>query len=386
MVKTNQRVTQNYRIKPLTFATPLLEGESLTSWLVRAALNQGCSPLTLTFYFWPEYRIWIYDVDKGFEHIDLNIHSDMAILARTTVDAFDNQTLMSFSKESNSSLTKKTGLTWTKPLSKRNRYSRVGYPYCVDCIKNRETAYLKLQWRFTWSVCCTKHKKLLQSQCPYCKHPYQPQLINPEQRYINHCHSCHRRLDITVVGLPLSEANYQFQLLTDKVFYDKQGFVLEEVVSIGDWFDYLLFLINIIRLALRNPDYMFGKLLFEFGIDIHSLSLPKTALRFDFLPLEERAAFLECAFHLFQINHDEWIRCCKALNVTQNSFQWSKRTVVPTAFKQIYMQLPQTPKRKHKDKNTDIQPASLGAVMAAWNRLQRKIEMKNYYEKHIKDD
>lgn len=386
MVKNNQRATQNHRIKPLTFATPLLEGESLTSWLVRAALNQGCSPLTLTFYFWPEYRIWIYDVDKGFEHIDSSIHSDMAVLAKTTADAFNSQTLMSFAKEASNSLTKKTGLIWTQPLSKRNRYSRVGYPYCIDCIKDSRTAYLKLQWRFTWSVCCTKHKKLLQLECPKCKHPYQPQLINPEQRYINHCHSCHCKLDETIVGLPFSEAIYQFQLLADKVFYEKQGMVLEEMVSLGDWFDYLLFLINIIRLALRNPDYMFGKLLVEFGINTNSLSLPKTALRFDFLPLKERAAILECAFHLFQINHDEWMRCCKALNMTQNSFHWSKRTVIPKAFKQIYMHLPQTPKRKRKDKNTNIQPTSPEAVMTAWNRLQRKIEMTKYYDKHLKND
>lgn len=386
MSKTNQRATQNYWIKPLTFATPLLEGESLTSWLVRAALNQGCSPLTLTFYFWPEYRIWIYDVDKGFEHIDSSIHADMAVLAKTTVDSFENQNLVSFSKETNNNLTKNTGLIWTQPLSKRNRYSRVGYPYCVDCIKDNTTAYLKLQWRFTWSICCTKHKNFLQLECPYCGYPYQPQLINPEQRYLNCCHSCHSKLDKVIVDTKPSKTIYQFQLLVDKVFHEKKGIVLGKTVSIGEWFDYLLFLINMIRLALRNPSYMFGKLLFEFGIEINSLSLPKTALKYDFLPIKERATLLEYAFNLFQINTDEWVRCCKALNVTQNSFHWSKRTVMPVAFEHIYSQLPQKPKRKHKDQSIDVQPTSPKAVMTAWNRLQRKIEMTNYYEKHLKDD
>ena len=386
MAKTDPRTTKNYRIKPLTFATPLLEGESLTSWLVRAALNQGCSPSTLTFYFWPEYRIWTYDVDKGFKHIDSNIHADMAVLAKTTVDAFNHQTLMNFAKEADNSLTEKTGLTWTRPLSKRNRYSRIGYPYCADCLKEDKTAYLKLQWRFTWSVCCTKHKKFLQLECPHCHYPYQPQLINPEQRYINRCNSCHHKLDTEVTDIPPSETIYQFQLLADQVFQNKQGTVLGKLVSMGDWFDYLLFLINMTRLALRNPDYMFGKLLFQFGVDIDTLSTPKTALRFDFIPIEEKTVLLECAFHLFQISSSKWISACEALNVTQNSFHWSKHTAVPTAFKQVYNQLPKTPKRRHRIKAIDIQPTSPEAVMAAWNRLQRKIEMKNHYDKHLKDD
>lgn len=386
MAKTDPRTTKNYRIKPLTFATPLLEGESLTSWLVRAALNQGCSPSTLTFYFWPEYRIWTYDVDKGFEHIDSNIHADMAVLAKTTVDAFNHQTLMNFAKEADNSLTEKTGLTWTRPLSKRNRYSRIGYPYCADCLKEDKTAYLKLKWRFTWSVCCTKHKKFLQLECPHCHYPYQPQLINPEQRYINRCHSCHHKLDTEVTDIPPSETIYQFQLLADQVFQNKQGTVLGKLVSMGDWFDYLLFLINMTRLALRNPDYMFGKLLFEFGLKVDTLSTPKTALRFDYIPIEEKTVLLECAFHLFRINSSKWISACEALNVTQNSFHWSKNTVVPTAFKQVYNQLPKTPKRRRSLKSTDIQPTSPETVMAAWNRLQRKIEMKNHYDKHLKDD
>lgn len=385
MVKANQRVTQNYRIKPLTFATPLVKDESITSWLVRAALNQGCSPQTLVYYFWPNYRIWTYDVDKGFKHIDPIIHADMAILARTVVDEFNSQTLINFSQVTSEDISSRTPLPWTQPLSKRNRYSRVGYPHCPDCMENSKDAYLKLQWRFTWSICCTEHRKLLQIDCLCCNQPYQPQLVNTDQRYINHCHHCRSKIGKVDKELVITESIYRFQLQADKVFYDKQGVVLGKTVGMNDWFDYLIFTINIVRMALRNSNYMFAKLLLEFDIDIGSLSLPKTALRFDYLPIEERAALLEHAFCIFEIAYKDWVSCCQKLNITQNSFQWSKRTVIPKAFHQVYDQLPKIPTRKYLAQEEDLQPTSPEAVMASWNRLNRKIKMMDSYENRFKN-
>lgn len=385
MSKTDQRATQNYWVKPLSFATPFLYGESLTSWLVRAALKHGCSPLTFTYYYWPKYRIWTYDVDKGFDHFDGQIRSDIAVLTGHNVDTFDDQILIDFSEDTSVKSDNKTPLLWTTPLSKRNRYSRLGYPYCPDCMSDDKEAYLKLQWRFTWSVCCTKHKTFLQVDCGHCNQPYQPQLLSPEQRFINRCHSCLCKLDQVTPDITPSEALYKFQILADQAFYNKQGVVLGKVVSMVQWFEYLLFLINLVRRGLKNPNYMFGKLIVALGIDTSTLSLPKTALRFDYLPIEERAVLLECAYYLLQVDGDEWIKVCLALNITQNSFQWSKHTVIPKAFIEVYDQLHRVPTRHHKAQSEDMQPTSPKAVMAAWNRLKRKMQMRESYDKHKED-
>lgn len=310
----------------------------------------------------------------------------MAILANTTIDRFDNQTLIRFAKNTNVSIENNNVLLWTNPLSKRNRYARIGYSYCSDCMKEDKQAYLKLKWRFTWSVCCIKHKKFLQAKCPYCHHPYQPQLISPEQRFINYCHSCCHKLDKAILLVVPSEAVYQFQLLANQVFHHKRGVVLENVVNIGDWFDYLLFLINLIRIALKNPNYMFGKLLLKLGINLEDLAPPKTGLRFDFLPVEERAMLVGLAYHLLQITFHDWVYYCKELNITQNSFQWSTRTVVPKAFSQVYNQLPKVPTRKYIEQSNDIQTTSPEAVMTAWSRLKRKIDIRESYDKHLGKD
>lgn len=384
MSKTDQRATQNYWVKPLTFATPFLYGESLTSWLVRAALRHGCSPLTFTYYYWPKYRIWTYDVDKGFDHLDAQIKSDIAILTGHNIDTCNNHILIDFSEDTSVKSENKTSLLWTAPLSKRNRYSRLGYPFCPDCMSDDKEAYLKLRWRFTWSVCCTKHKTFLQVDCKNCKQPYQPQLLSPEQQFVNRCHSCFCKIDKAIDITPSNALN-EFQLLADQVFFSKQGVVLGKVVSMGQWFEYLLFLINLVRRGLHNPNYMFGKLLTVLEIDTSALLLPKTALRFDYLPIEERAVLLECAYYLLQVDGDEWIKACLALNITQNSFQWSKYTVIPKAFSEVFDQLHRAPTRHHKAQSEDIQPTSPKAVMAAWNRLKRKMQMRESYDKHKED-
>lgn len=382
MSKTDQRATQNYWVKPLSFATPFLCGESLTSWLVRAALKHGCSPLTFTYYYWPKYRIWTYDVDKGFDHFDGQIRSDIAVLTGHNVDTFDDQILIDFSEDTSVKSDNKTPLLWTTPLSKRNRYSRLGYPYCPDCMSDDKDAYLKLQWRFTWSVCCTKHKTFLQVDCGHCNQPYQPQLLNVEQRYVNRCHSCLCKIDKAISDITPNDALNEFQLLADQAFYSKQGVVLGQGVSMAQWFEYLLFLINLVRRGLKNPNYMFGKLIVELGLETHALSLPKTALRFDYLSIEERAALLECAYHLLQVDADTWVKACLTLNINQNSFQWSKSTVTPKAFNQVYDQLHRVPTRHYKAQSEDMQPTSPKAVMAAWNRLKRKMQMRDSYDKH----
>lgn len=252
-------------------------------------------------------------------------------------------------------------------------------------MSDNKEAYLKLQWRFTWSVCCTKHKTLLQVDCGHCNQPYQPQLLSPEQRFINRCHSCFRKLDQVTSDIVLSEALYKFQILADQVFYNKQGVVLGKVVSMTQWFEYFLFLINLVRQGLKNPNYMFGKLIVALGINTSTLSLPKTALRFDYLPVNERVELLECAYQLLQVNADDWINACLAFNITQNSFQWSRHTVIPKAFIEVYDQLLRVPTRLYTEQSETIQPTSPKAVMAAWNRLKRKMQMRESYDKHKED-
>lgn len=382
MVKTYQRSTQNYWVKPLTFATPLLKNESLTSWLTRAALNQGCSPIVFTSYYWSNYRLWTYDVDKGFNHLDPQIHKDMAILARTDVEKFNSHTLMAFSNNSRIESGKKVALPWTTPLSKRNRYARFGYPYCPECLIDNELPYLNISWRFTWTVCCIQHNRFLINSCPTCHQPYQPQLIEPEQRFINSCYFCKKKINQLLIEEIPSLELHQLQVENLQVWQTNSGVVLNSKVTAEMWFENLIFLINLIRRGLKNPDYMFGKLLRYFEIDVRQIVPPKTGLRFDALPTEERAILLELAYRVLAVDIDTWLQACDELNITQNSFNWSKYSLIPKAFIPIYQQLPVNKNPCKKPQVTKIKPTSPDLVMTMWHRLQRKIEAQESYEKY----
>ena len=82
MVKADPRFKKNHKISPLPIKTKFYEDESISSWMIRAALNQGCTPLTFTQYYWSQHRLWTHDLDKGFEHFDPNITLDISKLAK----------------------------------------------------------------------------------------------------------------------------------------------------------------------------------------------------------------------------------------------------------------------------------------------------------------
>lgn len=384
MDKTNERRTQNYRIKPLPFATPLLNDESLTSWIVRASIKQGCDTTTFTEYYWPGKRLTIYDIDKGYRHLDPSIHKDISILANTDANRVNQHTLTHFANELKLVSNNAVGVKWSTPLSKRNQYGRIGYPYCPDCMQDDQQAFLKLQWRMSWTVCCSKHEKFLQTNCPHCKLPFQPLLSRIELRNINRCYHCEHKIT-KVTSCPVSTTILKYHKLVEGVWLNKQGKIFGRSVGCDEWFDYLLFAINLTRIAVKHPNYMFGKLLGEFGIGFSKIKRSKTSLRFDYLSTDERVLLLEVAYQIIQISIAQWMQACRELRVTQNSFNWSKRTRIPSVFLPIYDQLEFSPKRR-STKRTVSSPTPPETVIMEWDRLKRKIEMQQQYERHLEKE
>lgn len=379
-----QEGLQSNRIKPLTIKTPLYYDESISSWLIRAALNQGCDILTFTQFYWPNDRLWTYDVDKGFNHIDAQVHKDMAILAGMHYRAFTARTLMSFAKSMGlSDSCEQINIPWTQPLTKRNRRALLGYQYCPLCMESDKEARLKLSWRFTWSLYCVQHQIKLQNTCIQCEQPYQPQLLEAHMRYINHCHSCKSKLSQAVDNQPsylLDDYSYKFQRMASQVYVDEFGHSFGNKISMQDWFELMSFYVNIVRRAASKPDYMFGKLLNSFGINAATITLPKTGLRLNQLPIDERVELLGFAIRLHDIDISNWIDKCEEICITQNSFNWSKRALIPEAFKPIYDQLPFAKGQERKSNQSLNTPRAPESVMKLWERLKRKTKMRALYD------
>lgn len=391
MAQTNKRLTSAYWLKPLAVKTPLLNDESITSWLVRAALNQGCDPLVLTQFYWSDYRLWTYDVDKGFHTIDDAIHSEMAILSDTDQTLFDTQNLTYISNQMGSlAKSQNVSNTWTLPLSKRNTRSRLGYYYCPLCMIDDEKAHLKIHWRMSWNVYCEQHGVSMLSKCTVCGMPYQPNLIQAQSRFINRCHHCDSRIiDEYCRNMIIVDEAYSLQELALQHLRTNSANVFDKSIEVHEWFEFILFLINIARRTAKtqNPNYMFYRLMQEMGIDIQiqdnsrpELTDSSTGLAFDYLSNHERIKFMTYAYLLYEKSLDDWLSVCSNLNITQNSFNWSERTKIPKAFMPVYSNLPNNSRKKNPSNSNDINPKSLQSVQKAWKRLQRKMEMKDAYE------
>lgn len=394
MASTNARASSYHQIKPLTVVTPFYENESISSWLVRAALNQGCDPLVLTQFYWPSYRLWTYDVDKGFNLINPNIHDDLAILANTSREQFDEQNLISItSRMGEQPRTKNISMPWTLPLSKRNVKALIGYQYCPLCLAEDKAAYLRLNWRFSWYTHCEYHNIRMELNCGECNMPYQPNLVDATQRYINRCHHCRTNLrDSYLLNLLVVEEACRFQKIAQDTLNTGHALVFNQSVTTKHWFDYMLFLINIARRTARATDskFMFYRLMQAMGTDIllaennrPELCDSSTGLAFDYLSIHERIRFISYAQILAERSLQEWVDVCKEVGVSQNSFHWSTKQKIPEAFMPVYHQLPLNNRKKSINRVQANNPKSAKSVQKSWERLKRKIEMRDSYEQQL---
>lgn len=370
-------------VKPLPVATPLLDGESINSWLIRASLNQGCDLSTILFYHWSKYNLRHHDFDKGFNHIDKQIHQDMAVLAKTNIEFFDNRSLIQLNEDIGLEYRSNISLTWVLPIPKFHSKTMVGHQYCAQCMQEDKNAYLRLKWRFSWIVYCEQHLKPLQNSCSSCELPYQPHLIKANHRFINRCPHCREKLSAEKVNQVLCADTYEFQLQAERVLSTNQAVIFGHSITSGDWFELILFFINLIRKSTLEKDLIYKNLIetLNIGIDGFELSKTRTGLKFDYLPYEERVMLMAYANRMLKITFDNWLLACRKNNLTQNSFRLGKRPVIPQAFLPIYNELPPAVKRRIKGSRISAKPKSAKAVNTSWERMQIRIEKLKIYDK-----
>lgn len=370
-------------VKPLPVATPLLDDESINSWLLRVSLNQGCDLSTILFYHWSKYNLRHHDFDKGFNHINRQIHQDMAVLAQTDVKLFDNRSLIQFNEDIGLEYRSNISLTWVLPIPKFHSKTMVGHQYCAQCMQEDKSAYLRLKWRFSWVVYCEQHLKPLQNSCSICGLPYQPHLIKANHRFINRCPHCREKLSAQTVNQPLCADAYEFQLTAEQVLSANQVVVFGHSITSSDWFELILFFINLMRKSTLEKDLIYKKLIetLDIGIDGFELSKTKTGLKFDYLSYGERVMLIAYANQMLKITFDDWLLTCKKNNLTQNSFRLGKRPVIPKAFLPIYKKLPSVVKRQVQGSRVSAKPKSARAVNNSWERMQLRIEKLRIYDK-----
>lgn len=375
-------------VKPLLIPTPFIQGESLTSWILRASFNQGCDYSALIFYHWSEYKLLSNDFDRGFNHINPKIHEDIAVLMNSSKDFVDAQTLVSYNNQLGIDVQENNKLKWVLPYIKRNIKRMTGHPYCFHCFREGKD-YLQQQWRYSWYVYCDKHHLLLSDTCPHCNIPYQPHSIKIPQHSFMECPHCHNDLRNALTNLLLKSDAFEFQIQAQQALNGGNAVIFGEEWSVGDWFELMLFYMNFIRTALATKEGSINRRILEALKleDIRGVKLTKikTGLAFDLLSIYDRLMLMSYANVLSKVDADTWVRVLNNCGATKATLKMGKNPIIPRAFLSIHDQLPDCKsrapiQRSNSSDKRKLKPKSTKAVLVAWERLQIKINKVKTHE------
>ena len=365
----------HYGVKPLAIHTPIYHDESISSWLIRVALNQGSEPLILTSYYWPKHRLWAHDLDRGLHFIDIEIYDQMAMLYGDITYNFFSHSLDDYlylvnTKHSNTGI-----MPWTLPRSSRNRKYRIGQSFCPQCLENKDSCYLKKDWRLSWCIGCLTHKTLLHSQCGCCGSLYQPHLLTQGYNDISSCHKCGTEVYANSDLMYMTNKQIDMQQRLCNIQVTGKGTFLGKTVSTHEWFMILRYFINLLRKSIScSKQHSLAFFIKDLGCDLNNISSPRTGLRFELLLADERLGLLELAYQIMQLTKETFESCLWKRKYTQNMFKFDSRVEHPQILENYFQLLPKILNCSNaKRKSTKF--ISHKAMAHKWERLKRQYNM-----------
>lgn len=374
MGTTDTRLTKNYRVKANVIRTPLYSDESISSWLIRAALDCGTTPLTFTGFYWEKYRLWTMDLDRGLESIDPTIYADITTLSLNgKVKLAPHSLYHQLHPIHGKTVFNRGSVKWLIPRSVRNRTHNIGQAYCPCCLA--EEPYLRTQWRLAWQFGCIKHNVQLETACPKCNARFQPHLLSADKRTLAHCHECGTVLSGSNTLRLLNATEQRTQHTIEQFYTTHQGLFLGKSIDSTMWFSTLRYFINLLRrAAMTKESHSFAQFVMALGINLDDVPCSQTGLTFELLPVSERMKLLVNACTLISLDMACFVQALKQSGITQKALAFD---VYPSSLLPIVEQAPvgeiRTP-RKHK---TNIMPQTESnlAVSRRWERLKRQMNL-----------
>lgn len=347
----------------------LLDDESLSSWLTRVALENGCDPLVMTSVVWPRWRVWTTDIDRG-----ISVERQVAISLRTGVEC-DSIQRASISLEaklfSTTSLPRYGVWPWVLGLGTRNRSYRGGVQFCPYCIAEDPIPYFRRLWRFSWVTGCMAHRVQLLDRCVKCLKPIEPHRLEAINAVnLSQCSSCGFDLRDSV-SRPILDDAMSFQLQAFAAVRKGSEEVVGQILSTNQWFDVCRHLIVILRRSNSQPDSALAKALYKSGLDTRELPLESLHLQLELLTITAREPLLACLYKL--LNNLDIFACNLSSQGAQVNSLMGRQGSLPPALTFLVEQLGREDRflgapRKHIFKK----PRSDISVIKAWARLKRK--------------
>jgi hypothetical protein len=349
--------------------TELLPDESISSWLIRCALENGCDPLVLTGVVWPRWRVWTTDIDRGIPEERLQKICSLSGIERNLIQraALSEQICLLLP----GGLPKHGVWPWVQGLGARNRRYRGGLQYCPCCLAGDSKPYFRRHWRFSWNTGCLLHNVRLIDQCPRCLKPLQPHCLEAIQSTrLSVCVSCGFDLRHSPTEKVLPDAQ-SFQGRATYVVGVAAGEIAENTVPVDQWFEACRHLVGILRRSATFPDSALTLALKDSGVDTRDLAPESLNLQLELLPVSVRETLLSRLALLLR-NLEPFSRNLRARGALANSV-WTRDKRLPSALQRLFQELGQAERhQEQRAPRTPGTPRSTAVVLKSWARLKRK--------------
>lgn len=348
---------------------PLLADESLSSWLARSALRQGCDPLALTGSIWPGWRMWTRDIDREIPLVQLK---PLVKASGIPATEFQQAALRSACERiSGYPLRDNRSWSWLLALGTRNRVRHGGQQFCSLCLANDTAPYFRRAWRLAWHVGCSAHGVLLNDACPTCQAPVEPHRLIAEDKHLAQCSRC--RLDWRYESCaPLAADILRFQNRADEVLQADYAVLGDKEIAASEWFAVMAFFLGVIRRASRYPTSGLADTLRSLGIPVTESLLPVSGLPFELLPVCERSGLLAAVQCMLDVDLNETFETLRRDGVMVTALH-DPRKSLPTVIKPLVNNCCTHQKNQGSDLIMEHKPKSERAVRAAWARLKRRM-------------
>lgn len=149
-----------------------LANETLGSFLTRWAWSRGETPAAFTHGVGLGYFVWRQDLDRGLSPTMLGT---IASAAGVEVRTIQEMTYRKWLTQACVPVQMGGYQAWLAPIGiYHRRRIRFGQLFCPLCLKEDGQRHLHLEWRFSFSWICTKHRVSLMDSCPCCGMPFAP--------------------------------------------------------------------------------------------------------------------------------------------------------------------------------------------------------------------
>jgi len=354
--------------------TSILPDELLSSWLVRAAHNQGTTPLGLTASIWPDWRPWTTDIDRFITPSRL---SSLSSISGTSSNDIRSASLASLATLVNGALDLQSPLwPWILTVGARNTKRSGGLQYCPKCLDEDHIPHFRIQWRTAWTTVCEKHSCSLYDRCWRCSAPVELQRIAQHIKKLSICATCSSRLR-AAPHIPQPISARDFQAAANCAIASQQIESNLGPVTRVQWFELAKFFVMFARRAANAKTSSVISLFDALEVALPNFKISRPGAAFELLEASQRQPLLVAAWGLMSSSYSHLTETFLNNGITRQALLGDIRTI-PKALKPIFETLPQSERKKPsgRRRRKSHEAKSRYTVERRLNKLNRKLEMK----------